>query len=273
MRNKFFIALLIVFIYPVTPVAADFNISGPEKIKGMDIYIVTSNYQEKPCDLAVLLPDKIDKKIHYRVLYLLPAIGGKWEGMDEVKNKDLANKYNIICVAADFSRMSWYADSDMLPNVRYDSYLPDIIVPFIDKTYPTIDKPEGRILVGFSKSGVGAISLLIRHSEIFGRAGAWDAVLETENRSDYYCSNRYFKENYFLPDLLTKNAGIFIDRPARIAIAGLGWGGIDACHKRLEKLKIPHFCDETIVGNHSWDGGWLALLLDVLMSDDMIGKK
>ena len=79
------------------------------------------------------------------------------------------------------------------PKIRYDSYLPDVIVPFIDKTYPTIARSEGRLLVGFSKSGMGSVSLLLRHPEVFGRAGSWDGCLLDNDRPEFYGS----KENFW----------------------------------------------------------------------------
>jgi hypothetical protein len=244
---------------------------------GLEIWVITSDYQEMPCKLFVLLPDKLDRTKQYKVLYVLPALAGGGgdpvDGMLEARKLDLANKFNILCVGPGFSRMPWYADSDSNPHFRYDSYLPDVVVPFIDKTYPTIAKPEGRLLIGFSKSGLGSVSLLVRHPDVFGRAGAWDAPLTQTNRPEFYCSDAYFKTNYSIPTLLKEKAELFVGKPARFAMAGRGFGGIAPVHQLMEQLKIPHYCDEGLVGNHAWNSGWLAPLVEVLMSDDMTKAK
>jgi hypothetical protein len=262
--------VLLVASGAVVAATANYEVKGPEMNKGFTAYIITSDYQEKPCAVWVLLPDKLDKAKPCKVLYILPPLDrGDNGGILEAKKLGLADKYNIICVNPDFSRMQWYADSDQIPHYKYDSYLPDVIVPFIDKTYPTIAKPEGRILVGFSKSGVGAVSLLLRHPDVFGRAGAWDAPLNQHNRKEYYCTDAYFNANYSIPKLLKEKADIFAGKPARFAFASKGFGGAPPVHQLMDQLKIPHFYDEALVGNHAWTSGWFGPLVDVLMSDDM----
>jgi hypothetical protein len=256
---------------PADRPAANYEVQGPETKEDLETYVITSDYQEKPCPVWVLLPDKLDKAKPCKVLYILPALGpGDKEGIREARKLGLANKYNIICVGPDFSRMPWYGDNPGNPKIRYDSYLPDVIVPFIDKTYPTIAKPAGRILVGFSKSGLGAVSLLLRHPEVFGRAGAWDApLLEGGIRSDYFGSKENFMKEYYIPALLARRVDMLKDQPARIAITGVGWGGIEAGHKRMEELKIPHYFNPNPKVNHEWKSGWLGPLVEVLMADDM----
>jgi enterochelin esterase-like enzyme len=145
-----------------------------------------------------------------------------------------------------------------------------VIVPFIDKTYPTIAASEGRLLVGFSKSGIGAVSLLLRHPDIFGRAGSWDApLMEDKSRTEYYGSQENFMANYYIPALLARMAPTLSGKPARIAITGLGWGGTPGAHKEMERLGIPHYYNELPQGMHEWPSGWLAPLVEVLMAEDM----
>jgi esterase/lipase superfamily enzyme len=253
--------------------AAKFEVLGPEKTDGFETYVVTSDYQEKPCKLYVLLPDKCDKTKPHKVLFVLPAWAPSRDGMVEAKKLDLANKHNIICVGPDFASMPWYVDHPEEPRVRYDSYLPDVVVPFIDKTYPTLAKPEGRLLVGFSKSGLGAVSLLLRHPEVFSRAGSWDGILIMDNRPEFYGSNEHYLANYHMPTLLNKRAALLKEQPARLAITGYGIASFEKStedvHKLLGKLQIPHYFDNSVQRRHEWQSGWLGPLVDVLMTDDM----
>ena len=50
---------------------------------------------------------------------------------------------------------------------------------------PVQTVPAGRLLLGFSKSGWGAFSLLLRHPDVFGRAAAWDAPLMMNKPGPY----------------------------------------------------------------------------------------
>lgn len=51
---------------------------------------------------------------------------------------------------------------------RYEDYVVDEIVPYIDSKYRTIAAPEGRGLFGKSSGGYGSIILGMRHPDVFG---------------------------------------------------------------------------------------------------------
>ncbi len=51
---------------------------------------------------------------------------------------------------------------------RYEDYVLDEIVPHIDRTYRTIAGPEGRGVFGKSSGGYGAITLGMKHPDVFG---------------------------------------------------------------------------------------------------------
>ena len=52
--------------------------------------------------------------------------------------------------------------------------------------------------IGFSKSGWGAFSLLLRHPEVFGRAAAWDAPLMLEQPNRYGMGAVFGSQENFL---------------------------------------------------------------------------
>lgn len=259
--------------------AAKFEAKGPEKKDGIETYVITSDYQEKPCEVQVLLPGNFTREGRYKVLYVMPVnagMGGRWgSAIGEAKKLDLANKYGIICVEPTFSRWPWYGDHPTDTKIRYGSYLPEVIVPFMDKTFPTLAKPEGRALVGFSKSGTGAIGLLLRDPDIFGRAGSWDAPLMMTTVGDFETTEIYgTQENftkYSIPELLTKNATLLQGQPARIAIMGHSMfrPHTERGHKLADDLRIPHYFDNSVNRPHNWGSGWLAPLVEVLMAEDM----
>src|SRR5262249_30765195 len=135
------------------------------------------------------LPDMMDKNVRYPVIYVLP-VEAKNEsrfgnGLLEVKKQDLHNKLKAIFVAPTFSHLPWYADHPTDASIRQESYFLKVVIPFVDKTYPTIAEARGRLLLGFSKSGWGAWSLLLRNPEMFGKAAAWDAPLMMEKPNNF----------------------------------------------------------------------------------------
>ena len=62
-------------------------------------------------------------------------------------------------------------------SLHQEKYLLEDVLPLVEGSYPVETGPDGRLLVGFSKSGWGAWSLLLRHPGVFGKAAAWDAPL------------------------------------------------------------------------------------------------
>ena len=115
------------------------------------------------------------------VVYVLPVEAGNahhyGDGLLEIQKRDLHRRFSAIFVAPTFAQLPWYADHPSDPEIRQESYFLKVVVPFIEQRYPARADRDGRLLVGFSKSGWGAYSLLLRHPDHFGKAAAWDAPL------------------------------------------------------------------------------------------------
>jgi hypothetical protein len=148
---------------------------------GFLVHEVRSPYQARTTLIRVLLPDKIEKGRKYSVIYVLPVEAGTesryGDGLKEIKKLDLHNRLGVVFVALTFSHLPWYADHPTNPEIRQEMYFLKVVVPFIDKTYPVRAEAVGRMLLGFSKSGWGAWSLLLRHPNLFHKAAAWDAPM------------------------------------------------------------------------------------------------
>src|SRR5262245_35211441 len=156
---------------------------------GFLVHEVRSPYQAGTTQIRVLVPDRLEKEKRYPVVFVLPVEAGSesrfGDGLKEVHKRDLHNKHKAIFVAPTFSHLPWYADHPTKAEVRQESYLLKVVVPFVEKSYPVRAEAGGRLLLGFSKSGWGAYSLLLRHPDIFGKAAAWDAPLLMDQPGPY----------------------------------------------------------------------------------------
>ncbi len=242
---------------------------------GLLVHEVESEMQAGRTEIQVLLPDRLEQGKRYPVLYVLPVEANRenrWgEGLLEVKKRDLHNKHGLICVQPTFSHLPWYADHPTDPKIRQESYFVKVVVPFIDRTYPTLNEPKGRLLLGFSKSGNGAFTLLLRHPAIFGRAVAFDSPLNMDRPSNYgmgpiYGTQENF-EQYRIPLLLEKRAAD-LGKEKRLALIGVS--NFDqhhqAIHALMDKLKIPHEYRTDKKPKHHWDAGWVSDAVDWLAS-------
>ncbi len=232
------------------------------------VHRVKSAYQAGSTRVRVLLPSGFDSKRSYRVLYLLPVEaldGERWgNGLKTAYRAGLHDKHNLVCVAPTFSHLPWYADHPENPHIRQESYLLKVILPFIEKTYPVIPGRPGRLLVGFSKSGWGAFTLLLRNPEVFAAAAAFDAPMALAGPGPYgtgpiFGGRKNFAD-YRVESLLKKNGGR-LGKGRRLALLGYHDNFRShhlQAHRWMKALKIEHHWQDGPKRKHSWDSGWLA---------------
>ena len=135
--------------------------------------------------------------------------------------------------------------------------------PWFEASYPVKTEPDDRLLVGFSKSGWGAWSLLLRHPGVFGKAAAWDAPLmqDAPNRFGMQpiFGGRENFERYRIAGLIHARAHLLRQR-CRLVLTGYS-GSFRAhhaaMHELLVKLAIPHEYRDGPRREHQWHSGWL----------------
>ena len=243
------------------------------KLDGNSIRVheVTSPYQSDTTLVRVLLPEHLDHGARYPVIYVLPVEAGSknryGDGLLEASRLGLHNKHRSIFVAPTFSHLPWYADHPANADCRQETYVTKVVVPFIDKSYPVKQEAGGRMLLGFSKSGWGAFSLLLRHPELFGKAAAWDAPM-TKDRPDQFGMDNIFGtqanfEAYQITALLERQADR-LQGGRRLILTG--YGNFRDHHQKLHdlmlKLQIDHDYRDGPARKHTWGSGWLEESVD-----------
>lgn len=235
-----------------------------------------SEFQKGKKTIRVILPENMQPEKRYKVLYVLPVheagIFKNGDGMHEILELNLHNRYQLICVAPSFSSKPWYIDHDMDPDKRNESFFMRDVIPLIDTNYPVLKKREGRLLVGFSKSGWGAMSLLLRYPNKFDKVAVWDPGVRMDTgpfKSQVEQSKRVredfgsFKnfEKYRLSNLIKSNTSSLGMQP-RIFYMNCRDTNRTEGGQKLQQLfqqnNIPH---KYTLGNfreHRWDSGWLS---------------
>jgi hypothetical protein len=206
------------------------------------------------------------------VLYLLPVnagTDGPWgSGIVEAQRLNLHNQYQLICVAPAYEILPWYGDNPENPRVRQSSYITDVVIPFVDQDFSTVTNREGRMLVGFSKSGFGALGLFLMHPDTFGKVAVFDSFVNLPKLkfyqewglADTYGPMENF-DHYEVLNLLGRQKELLQKDPCRITILAGGPGsriGVDALQSKLKDNNIPYIY---ILGSnmaHTWTSGWLA---------------
>ncbi|HEU5102658.1 MAG TPA: alpha/beta hydrolase-fold protein [Roseiflexaceae bacterium] len=132
--------------------------------------------------LPVILPPgyRADSGRRYPVLYGLTGYTGSGAGMLNFRpwNVTLAERLDrlfaagmphVIAVLPDC--FTSYGGSQYLnsPAIgRYEDYLTQEIVPYVDQHYATVAAPAGRGVFGKSSGGYGALIMGMRHAALFG---------------------------------------------------------------------------------------------------------
>lgn len=248
---------------------------------GFLLHRIESPYQAKETSLRVLMPDKVDPAKQYRVLYVLPVhedgLLRHGDGLVEVKKHNYHNEHQLICVAPAFSTKPWFADNDLNPQKQDESHFLKTVIPFVADHYPVQNTAEGRLLIGFSKSGWGAIALLLRNPELFHKAVGWDigirvdtGPIEEDDRAERIAREWGTIENFEANRIsnLVKTRGKDLGDETRLFYYSTegrrAIGGVEI-HRLLVEHEIPHRYVMEPQRKHAWDTGWIPEAVEFLV--------
>lgn len=142
------------------------------KIDTIQVFSSSMNKNIKTC---VIVPDNYKKsKNRFPVVYMLHGYSGNYaswaKDFKEVGKQ--VDQYGFIAIGVDGNFSSWYFDSPIDPSFKYETYVVNELVPFIDKNYKTNSSKEARAITGLSMGGHGALYLSFKHQDVFGAAGS-----------------------------------------------------------------------------------------------------
>jgi LmbE family N-acetylglucosaminyl deacetylase len=244
---------------------------------GILVHAVESPYQAGETEIRVLPPDTPTKGTRYPVVYVLPVESRNerryGDGLLEVRRHNLHNQLQAIFVAPTFSHLPWYADHPSDRLIRQESYFLKVVIPFVESHYPARAEPGGRLLLGFSKSGWGAFSLLLRHPDVFGRAAAWDAPLMMDRPGKYGSGDIFGTtenfETYRITGLLKSRAAVLGEG---VRMVHMGYGNFRDDHEAFEALlkdlRVSHRYVDGPRRDHTWASGWVPEAAGMLFQDD-----
>jgi enterochelin esterase-like enzyme len=242
--------------------------------------VITSRYESAPTTVRVILPSDVDVKDgrRYPVVYVLPVFAGEdarvGDAMKVVQEAGLADRYQAIFVQPTFSYVPWYADNPDDPRMRQETYLLRDVIPFVERHYPVRSDGQGRFLLGFSKSGWGAFSLLLRYPHLFEKAAAFDSPLMLQTPSRGYMpvvfETQENFERYEVSRLLREHAADYRSEKRFVLLGYHGYRtDLEQADALMTQLGIPHDFIDGPARAHSWDSGWLTDAVAMLFSDDV----
>ena len=272
--------LLIVAVLTTLPCAGqDFSASSPSTNENHVIAYTVSSVWNAPSTtpLRVLVPTN-PSNVVARFILVLPVEPEPQdtygEGIEVLRTSLAHELYNAVVVEPQFQSYCWYGDNDFDANKQYESFVVQGVVPWMRTNFSRTGN-EKIYLLGFSKSGFGAINLLTRNPTVFEGAAAWDFPAAMTDSSEFGASDTFgsqenFTSNYQLSieNMSAREAAFQCSN--RIWISGnhspqsdpLGFSTQTlAFDTMLTSLGILHTMDDpagSVIREHRWDSGWTS---------------
>ena len=230
-----------------------------------------------PQALRVLRPAKPAPGVAHNFLFVLPVepgLGTQYgDGLATVEATGDQDADDLTVIEPTFADMPWYADSTTDANYRYESFMTSELLPWVRANLSTTGH-EKVWLLGFSKSGLGAQDLLLKHPTLFTLAASWDFPADMASDAEFgpteeqeYGTDANYQANYRLTAAFASaHEAPFAGGPARIWIGGyhLFQSGVADYGSLLTSDGIPHMTEAPTQMAHRWDSGWVPLALAAL---------
>jgi hypothetical protein len=235
-----------------------------------------------PQYLRVLAPGNPAPGVAHNFIYVLPVEGGEGDtfgdGLQVIQSLGLQNQYNLTVIEPSFGIDPWYADNPLVSASQEDTFMAMDLQPWVTANLSTTGT-EQHWLIGFSKSGIGGQTLILRHPDKFTLAASWDFPADMNAYDEYgstnsgasYGTDASFQANYRLtPAFLAAHAAPF-RAGNRIWVGGYqifqqDMADYDAL---LTSQGIRHTTQTPTAMDHRWDSGWVPVALAALYADSV----
>ena len=231
--------------------------------------------------LRVLNPTSPAPGVAHNFLIALPVEPGEGttygDAMSTLESLNAQNQYNLTIIEPSFAIDPWYANSATDPTEQMETFMTDQLVPWIKANLATTGT-EQIWLIGFSKSGVGAQDLILKHPGVYTLAAAWDFPDSSsydalgDSEATGYGTNANFLANYQLSQSFVDTYAAPFTAQKRIWIGGYYYYEPDVYDDYAPELSSAgvQYDEETPTEmTHEWGSGWVAGALAALYQDSI----
>ncbi len=215
----------------------------------------------------IIVPDSY-KTNHkkYPVVYMLHGFGGlfrDYPGRSNLQND--VDTYDVIAVCPFGQTDSWYFDSKVKKDYKFETFVSKELVEYIDKNYRTFASREGRAITGLSMGGHGAMYIGLRHPDLFksvaSMSGGLDICAFSNRQSGIWRVGGVLGSKKDFPEVWKANSAMAQINPETAKTQNILFdcGTEDFFHdingafdKRMTELNVKHTYEE-YPGSHSWE--------------------
>ena len=239
----------------------------------------SANDGDGPQTLRVLRPTHPAAGVAHNVLYVLPVEAGLGstygDGLETLAALDAEDQYNLTIIEPTFAIDPWYANNPNDANLQYETFMTADLEPWVKANLATTGS-EQNWLIGFSKSGLGAQDLILKHPDLFQLAASWDFPADMSSYNQFgsdsaanYGTDANFQANYRLTTAFVDAHKASFLTNNRIWIGGYDLYQTDVADydALLTSEGIAHTDGPSQSIAHSWDSGWVPEALAALHQD------
>lgn len=129
----------------------------------------------------VILPLDLDKSRKLPVVYLLHGGGGNFR--DWLNYSDVARfaERGLVLVMPEGDE-SYYMNAATRLRDRYEDYITSDLIHDVESRFPAANDRSHRAIIGVSMGGFGAITLSLKHPDLFVFAGGISSAIDVPSR-------------------------------------------------------------------------------------------
>jgi hypothetical protein len=250
--------------------------------QGVNYYdVISANNGYGPQTIRVLPPANPASGAPHNFLIVLPVeagLGSRFgDGLATLESMDAQDTYNLTIIEPTFAVDSWYANNPDDPQLQYETFMTQELVPWIKQNLATSGH-EQIWLIGFSKSGLGGEDLILKHPDLFTLAATWDFPADMSTYDGLggdpaanYGTDANYQANYRLTSSFVNARKDPFLADNRIWIGGfcLYQTDVSDYDAMLTSAGIVHSTGTTQCLAHRWDSGWMPDALAALYQDSI----
>ena len=255
----------------------------PAKAARIDTLAVHSPSMNRAIDMVVIAPDQSlgNEPVRCPVIYLLHGFGNNHFSWMKIKPNlpQIADRDGLIFVCPN-GQDSWYWDSPQRPDYRYETFISQEMIAYVDSHYATIADRTGRAITGLSMGGQGAMWNAIRHKEVFGAAGSTSGGVDIRPFPKSWNMSKSLGDKETHPEVWEQHAVINLVEQLQnhdLALI-IDCGEKDfflEVNKAFHQKLLEHGIDHDFItrpGMHNWDYWNNSIDYQILFFEKFFGK-
>jgi S-formylglutathione hydrolase FrmB len=116
------------------------------------------------------------------VLYLLHGGGGNYRDWSNYSDVAKFAEQGMVLVMPE-GNSSYYVNAAERPQDRFEDYITRDLIADVENRFPVASGRSNRAIAGISMGGFGAITLALKHPDLFVFAGGLSSALDVPSRS------------------------------------------------------------------------------------------